>query len=103
MADTATWLGHEFTVYKIDGIWSKDCGGVYIFCGVNQQNQWVALYVGLCECFCDRLTNHDRWEEAVALGATHVHARAEKLEATRASLEEQLIQAYQPPLNTHHR
>ena len=99
MADKVKWLTYEFSVHGIGATWSK-VAGIYIFTGVNAQNQWVALYIGQASSFAERLPNHDRWSEAHKLGATHVHARVESLQANRDKIEKELIQAFQPRLNT---
>ena len=101
MINTAKWLGQEFTVYTPDTTWNA-LAGVYIFCGSNQQNQWVPLYVGRAHSFAQRIPGHERWAEAVRLGATHIHAMVERREANREAIERQLIQTYRPRLNEHH-
>ncbi len=73
--------------------------GLYIFAGTNSEGQWFPLYVGQAGSLAERIPTHERWQEAVQLGATHVHAKVVSLKATRDSLEDQLIQAYQPVLN----
>jgi len=98
MSDKVTWLTHEFSVNQHGAEW-KDIGGIYIFAGVTPQNQWKAYYIGKAASFQSRIPSHERWNEAVRLGATHVHARVVSPEATRVQVEAQLIQAYQPPLN----
>lgn len=98
MSNKVTWLTHEFSVNQYGANWI-DTGGLYIFAGVTPQNQWKAYYIGKAESFQNRIPSHERWQEAVRLGATHVHARAVSPEATRVQVEAQLIQAYQPPLN----
>ena len=95
---TCTWLSTEFTVFSHADQWNN-VGGVYIFSKLNQQQHWVALYVGETDSFASRLPNHERWQEARQLGATHVHARTVDAAGTRAALQEQLIVACQPPLN----
>lgn len=98
--ETIDWGGYTFNVYSPQTDWN-DVPGVYIFTGVNEQNQWVAYYVGESESFKTRpVKGHERWDEAVALGATHVHARGINDESTRLSVEAELIAAYRPPLNT---
>lgn len=99
MATTVTWLTYEFTVYPPDTSWN-DVAGVYIFCGVNPQNQWVALYVGQADSFRNRIPSHEQWSPAARLGATHVHARVVSQAATRDTIEAELIRSYQPRLNT---
>lgn len=81
----------------------KEVAGVYIFCGTTPQNVWDPLYVGQTDNFRTRLANHERWGEAVALLATHILAREVPLQADRDRLEQALIQAFHPPLNTQHR
>ncbi len=88
---------HEFGVYTIDASWKK-VGGVYIFTYADGQ-RWHPLYVGETEDFSVRLPAHERWQEAVRLGATHVHARSETQRAKREDLEQRLIRDHKPPLN----
>jgi excinuclease UvrABC nuclease subunit len=96
--DKCTWLNHEFHVDHHGAAWN-DVPGIYIFCGINAQNQWAPLYIGQAESFAARLPTHERWQEATQLGATHVHAIVVPQANTRQALEAQLIQAYQPRLN----
>ena len=99
MSNKVLWLKNEFSVHKHDANWSE-AGGLYIFAGITPQNQWKAYYIGKAENFKSRLPSHERWEEAARLGATHVHAKVVSQEATRVQLEVQLIQSFQPQLNT---
>lgn len=95
------WSNHEFGVFGPPGTvaWN-DVPGVYIFTGLNTSNRWVAIYIGKAESFSSRLPNHERWAEAARLGATHVHAMVVQQEANRDSIEKDLIQTFQPTLNT---
>jgi excinuclease UvrABC nuclease subunit len=99
MSDKVTWDGTEFSVLKHNANW-KDTGGIYIFCGVNKKNEWTPLYIGQTDSFLNRLPSHDRWNDARNLGATHVHAKAVSQQASRDKLEADLIQSFQPSLNT---
>jgi len=99
MSDTVQWLGQDFNVHPHSANWSN-VAGVYIFCGVNSQNQWTPFYIGQASSFQDRLPSHEIWNKAQSLGATHVHARVVSPGFQRDSLEAELIQKYQPPLNT---
>lgn len=95
----ANWLGYDFIVYEPNTIWNE-VGGVYIFCGVNESlGQWTPLYVGQTGNFRTRIPSHEKWSQALALGATRVHARAEVLEDDRVSIERRLIREFDPPLN----
>jgi excinuclease UvrABC nuclease subunit len=101
MSQKVTWPGgHQFDVYDFDATTWHDVGGIYIFTYLNNQNLWLAVYVGKAKSFQNRLPNHERWKEAQFLGATHVHAMVVRQEASREAIEEDLIQACQPPLNT---
>lgn len=98
MTATVNWLSYEFGIYQHGTSWN-DVAGVYIFCGVSPQNQWVALYVGQTDSFHNRIPLHEQWSPAVRLGATHVHARVVAQAAMRDMIEQELIQAFQPRLN----
>lgn len=98
MAQQATWNNHPFNVYLMSGNWNE-VSGIYIFAGVNAQNQWVALYIGQAASFAQRLPNHERYAEAVRLGATHVHAMVVPDQTLRNKIELDLIQRFQPRLN----
>ena len=104
MSIQTVWLGHTFSVHLPSVEWST-AAGIYIFCGVSPQNKWTCLYVGQTVSFQARPGRpgaHDRWKEAVALGATHVHAMVVPLQAGRDRIERELIAGYKPPLNVHH-
>lgn len=96
------WLQYSFEVYQQGGDWNE-VGGIYIFCGLSPQNRWVPIYIGQADSFRSRIPSHEQWNQAVQLGATHVHALVIQQAANRAAIERELIQAYQPALNTHHR
>jgi excinuclease UvrABC nuclease subunit len=102
MSNTVRWLDTEFGVYPLDGTQWNDVGGVYIFTSI-QGNIWHAHYVGVADSFRNRLPTHERALEARRLGATHIHAVVVPQADIRATLEQRLIAACQPPLNTHHR
>ena len=71
---------------------------------VRLSNQtWVPLYVGIADDLPTRLTGHERWAEAVELGATHLVAQGQASLAAREKAERDLIGHWNPPLNTHHR
>ena len=74
MGSTVKWLTYEFTVHTPNTTWN-DVAGVYIFCGINAQNEWVAFYIGQADSFRNRIPSHEQWGPAIWLGATHIHAR----------------------------
>jgi hypothetical protein len=103
MSDKVSWGTHEFTVYVPSRTTWNDVAGIYIFCGLNSQGQWVALYIGQADSFRTRIPQHERWNEAVRLGATHIQAMVVPLVANRDRIEQALIRLYQPSLNVYHK
>ena len=93
---TETWLD-DFTVCSPQTDWNA-VPGLYIFAKRTILG-WKALYVGQAESLADRLPNHERWLEAVRLGATHIHARREHRAMTRSLIERSLIQELRPQMN----
>lgn len=101
--ETVTWLGYDFYVYGPDADWNE-VGGLYVFALLDRETkEWKPLYVGQARSFAKRLPTHKKWPEAEQLGATYIHALVESREKTRESIEEKLIEYYQPPLNDHHK
>lgn len=102
---TCNWPGasratYTYGIYKMDGDWNLVPGN-YIFAKETSPGVWEALYVGQTESFRARITpNHEEWERAIRLGATHIHARVNQAGKT-ARLEEEsdLIRSLNPPLN----
>ena len=88
----------EFTIYSFNDQW-KNVAGLYIFALQTNQTHWRALYVGQTDDFSSRIPYHEKWNSAVRLGASHVHARVVPLAAARDTLERYLIATLQPPMN----
>ena len=95
---TAAWKGHDFYVYANNANW-RDVPGVYIFAGLHQEGEWYPLYIGKTESLSERLPTHEKWSDAQLLGATHIHARVERVRETRVALEKELVAAHLPKLN----
>ena len=93
--------GHSFKIYDPSETSWNDVPGVYIFAGLDSTGGWwQAKYIGRTNSFKDRIPNHERWEEARQTGATHVHARVVQGAAQQIEMEDALIRAYLPPLNS---
>ena len=76
--ETCSWpLGNgegiKFTIFSHKANWNY-AAGLYIFAYRTDTIHWRAIYVGQTNDFSSRIPNHKRWNEAVRLGATHVHA-----------------------------
>lgn len=80
-------------------------GGCYVFAR-KEGNLFRILSVGKCDSFKSRPMppGHECWSDAIRKhGATHVLARQVLTEAERVAEEQDLIAAYNPPMNVHHR
>jgi hypothetical protein len=95
---TSNFDGHHFTIHNPNANWS-DTGGIYIFAKRNKDSTWKAIYIGQTHSFKERLSNHPQWEDAVLMEVTHIHLLTIQQEATRLSVEKDLIQKYHPALN----
>ena len=97
--------GQEYLygVFPMNGAWSLQPGN-YAFSYRAQDGQWVILYCGQTESLAGRFPNHEEWPRALRVGATHVlaHVTSGGL-VVRQAEERDLIAAYNPPLNKHHR
>lgn len=93
------WKQHEFQVFDADRVAWNDVPGIYIFPAIVNE-QWKAMYVGQAKSLKDRLGNHERWGEARLRSVRHIHAMVVPLQADRDRIEEELIQALQPKMNT---
>ena len=105
--DTVLWpLGNgqslRFTIYTINAVTWNEVPGLYIFTYDNGQ-YWKPLYIGQAEDFRKRMASHERFEEAVLNGATHIHAVVVEQSANRDTWEKLLISAHQPPMNVQYR
>jgi hypothetical protein len=90
-----------FSTYGTQDWWPSG-PAIYVF-GKYIGSQWVALYIGEAENLRARLTNHEKWSAAVALGMNGVHVHHHiGTEAQRKADEAALIRAYRPTLNIQH-
>lgn len=88
-----------FSVYDRNEGWNR-VAGLYLFAWRDSDGRWYALYVGQTEDFSSRLPSHERLNEAVQRGATHIHALVVPNQDDRDSWEAMLIKQLQPPMNT---
>lgn len=103
MTNTVRWWNWDFEVHVPPVRWNA-VAGLYIFAGLDlTRTLWRPFYIGQTESLAERLPTHEYWQEAVRLGATHIHARVEPQAVTRQAMERILIQQYQPRLNSQHR
>jgi hypothetical protein len=88
----------SFNVYDSNENWVK-VGGLYIFAYLPKGESWYPLYVGKTDDFSCRFPSHERLDEAIQHGATHIHAVVVPLAANRGTLERRLIETLRPPMN----
>ncbi len=110
MSFTIDWIGKSGTSYRY---WSLDnitaagiqaVAGNYMFVKQLPNGNFVPLYFGVADDLQARIPNHERWLEAARLGATYVMAHSTPAgEQSRLAEERDLIQYWNPPLNTQHR
>ncbi len=108
MNDVIDWPGSSGKSYRywfsafIDTF--KDEGGNYMFVKPLQNGNYLPVYIGQADSLQKRLSNHERLDEAMRLGATFVMTHTTPAgEAARLAEEADLIAYWQPILNTHHR
>lgn len=94
---------HNFSVYGILAT-SEGVNAIYMFCKL-QGSTCVQLYIGRADNLANRLTRHERVNEAVHQGASHllVHVPGYAARINYIEAERRLIAFYNPPLNILHR
>ncbi|MGD8323565.1 MAG: hypothetical protein PVF50_04290 [Gammaproteobacteria bacterium] len=102
MADTYEWpIGSgqslEFEIHDQNENWS-DAPGLYIFAYLSG-GTWKAVYAGQADSLQARLPNHERLDEAVREGATHIHVMIVRQQSQREVWAQALIRHLRPPLN----
>src|ERR1700691_3114004 len=82
----------------------KDEGGNYMFVKPLSNGNYLPVYIGQADSLNDRLPCHDRVAEAQRAGATLAMTHTTPAgEQARLDEERDLIQQWNPALNTHHR
>ena len=95
----------DFNVYrKQDASTIETKNVIYMFLEVLRNNNYQVHYIGKTTGkACERLSNHERWDEAARLGCTRIAVCCLKDCAPHIDdIEAALIEKYQPTLNTQH-
>jgi len=101
---TCMWDGlsgqrYQYWYTPISKFSGKHEPGNYILAQAAQGG-WRPLYVGECQSLRDRCTLHEKWDAAIRLGATHIHAHTTPGGLQRRLDEEtDLRRRWNPPLN----
>ena len=97
------WSGLVFNIYSIDQIDLISGSGLYGFVAHRSEfpptSSFQLLYVGQSTDIRNRLSTHEKWQAALALGMNEVHVHFEGNFDLLVPLEQNLISFYQPPLN----
>lgn len=93
----------NFEVYDPKAVTWNKVSGLYIFTYIaavkDGINYWEPLYIGQTNDFSSRIPSHERFNEAIRRGATHIHAVVVAQSADRDTLERLLIQHCKPVMN----
>lgn len=109
--DYVDWQGQSGTSYRYWFVSSPHVasginavGGNYAFVRRLPNGNFVPLYFGQADDLQARIPNHERFDNALRAGATHVMAHTTPAgEQARLNEERDLIQKWNPVLNTQHR
>lgn len=102
------WKGKSGSVYRY---WLVDMTkpffalpGNYVFAKQVVPGKFSPLYFGETGDFSSRMPTHEVWDSAVRMGATHALAHATQGgEFVRRAEERDLVELWNPTLNTHYR
>lgn len=110
MADYIDWPGKSGKLYRYWFVQSVSAnglsatGGNYLFVKKLQTNTLVPVYIGQADDLSKRLPSHERWGEAARSGASFIMAHTTPAgEGARLAEERDLIEKWDPLLNTHFR
>lgn len=99
-----TWAGqsgkqYQYEIFPLDAAF-RPLPGLYIYAKQSADGGWTPVYIAQTRDLHQRLEGHVRQEDAVANGATHLHAHyAETGQGARCSEETDLIHQWQPVCN----
>ncbi len=101
---SVTWTGqsgkcYQYTVYSLEASF-QPLPGLYIYAGQAEDGSWVPIYVAQTRDLHQRLEGHVRMDDAIADGATYLHAHyCSAGQAARCSEERDLILGWRPVCN----
>ena len=90
---------YHFDIHPLDAVF-KPLPGVYIYARSLEDGGWEPVYIAQTRDLHQRLEGHVRMDDAVAHGATHLHAHyCDAGQGARCSEEQDLIHRWQPACN----
>ncbi len=93
--------GKEYTyhIYPIDAE-LRALPGNYIYARQSEDGSWVPLYIAQTRDLRQRLEGHEKLQDALEAGATHVHVHVSQAgQALRCTEEQDLVHRWQPACN----
>jgi hypothetical protein len=98
------WVGesgqeYQYEVYPIDAAFQA-LPGNFIYAKQSEDGSWVPVYIAQTRGMHQRLEGHVSVDDAIANGATHIHAHyCSAGQAARCNEERDLVQRWQPVCN----
>jgi hypothetical protein len=90
---------YQYEIFPIDTAF-RALPGNFIYAHQSEDGNWVPIYIAQTRDMHQRLEGHVSMDDAIANGATHIHAHyCEKGQAARCSEERDLILRWQPVCN----
>jgi len=90
---------YQYEIFPIDAAF-RPLPGNFIYAGQSEEGSWVPVYIAQTRDMHQRLEGHVRAEDAMAQGATHIHAHyCTQGQAARCSEERDLVLHWRPVCN----
>ena len=90
---------YQYEIFPIDTAF-RALPGNFIYAQQAEDGSWVPIYIAQTRDMHQRLEGHVSMDDAVANGATHIHAHyCEKGQAARCTEERDLILRWRPACN----
>jgi len=90
---------YQFQIYPLDAV-LRPLPGVYIYARELSDGDWSAVYISQSRDLHQRLEGHVTLQDAIANGATHLHAHyCNAGQGARCTEEQDLIHRWRPLCN----
>jgi hypothetical protein len=92
---------YQYEIYPIDTAF-RPLPGNYIYARQDETGNWIPLYVAQTRDMHQRLEGHEKLQDSVEAGATHIHIHYTQAgQASRCSEEHDLVERWAPQCNAH--
>ncbi len=90
---------YQYEIFSLEAAF-QSLPGNYIYAGQAEDGSWVPVYIAQTRDLHQRLEGHVRMDDAIANGATHLHAHyCSAGQAARCTEERDLILRWRPVCN----